>query len=211
MIAAVRKALGRTSALTAAPIPPAIDEPTVRLVHSDVGLPELLAGVAARNNMQVSVVHPEELLEGILQFLKANQVKSIGLTQGPLIRQLNLLAELRQAGFNARPWDELTLDDAYALDCGLTDVWAAVAEVGGLVMRSSAEHGRALSLIPPLHIAIVEPKNIVPDLVDLFQMIPRDQNDRMVIITGPSKTADIEMNLVTGVHGPGAVQLFILQ
>ena len=66
--------------------------------------------------------------------------------------------------------------------------------------------------MPPLHVAILEPKNFLPDLVDLFQLLSTDGGfSNVVLISGPSKTADIEMNLVTGVHGPGVVQLFILQ
>lgn len=211
VIESVRRALGRTQRLTTPPVPPEIDEPITRLVHSDVGLPELLAKVATDNKMGVTTVSPDELCEKLVDFVRSKGVKSIMLSVSPLLERLGVAESLRKAGFDARTWDELSLDEAYEIDCGITDVWAAVAEIGGLVIRQSPGHGRVLSLVPPLHIAIVEPKNIVPDLVDLFRMLPADQNDKFVIITGPSKTADIEMQLVTGVHGPGIVRLFLLQ
>lgn len=211
VIAAVRRALGRTAPLSAPPVPPEIDEPITRLVHSEVGLPELLAKVAQGNKMDVSLVSPDELVDQLVPYLRGKSVQSIMLSVSPLLEQLGVIETLRSGGFDARTWDALTLDQGYEMDCGITEVWTAVAEVGGLVIRSSPEHGRAISLLPPLHVAIVEPKNIVPDLVDLFRMLPKDQNDKFVIITGPSKTADIEMQLVTGVHGPGVVKLFILQ
>jgi L-lactate dehydrogenase complex protein LldG len=211
VIDAVRKALGRTAPLTAAPVPPAISEPLTRLVHSDVGLPELLAKTCKENKMGVTTLGPDEFGEALVNYLREKNVKSIALPVSPLLSSLNVFQTLRDAGFAVRKWDEMSLDDVYEVDCGITDVWAAVAEVGCLVIRGTPQHGRAISLVPNLHVAIIEPKNLVPDLVDLFQKMPTSENDRWVLVTGPSKTADIEMNLVTGVHGPGVVQVFILQ
>lgn len=211
VIESVRRALGRTGPLTTPPVPPQIDEPITRLVHTEVGLTELMAKVAKDNKMGVATVSPDELCQQLVEYLQGKGVKSIMLSVSPLLKRLGVTDALRKAGFTTKTWDELTLDDAYEFDCGITDVWAAVAEVAGLVVRESPEHGRILSLVPPLHVAIVEPSNILPDLVDLFRKLPADQNDKYVIITGPSKTADIEMQLVTGVHGPGVVQLFLLQ
>jgi L-lactate dehydrogenase complex protein LldG len=104
----------------------------------------------------------------------------------------------------------MTLDELYDFDCGVTDVYAGVAETGSLVIKHSPEHGRALSLVPAVHVAIVEPKNLVGDLVDLFEKLGRDGGGA-TIITGPSKTADIEMDLVVGGHGPGKVQIYLLR
>ncbi|HVT87545.1 MAG TPA: LUD domain-containing protein [Tepidisphaeraceae bacterium] len=211
VIESVRRALGRTSPLTVPPVPPVIDEPIVRLVQSDIGLAELFARVASENKMGVTPVSPDELADQLVAFLRKNRIKSVAMTISPLLKSLGIYESIRQAGVDVRTWNELQLDRVYDIDCGITDVWAAVAEVGGLVIRGTVDHGRAVSLVPAFHVAIVEPKNLVADLVDLFQKIPPDQNDKFVIITGPSKTADIEMNLVTGVHGPGMVQVFLLQ
>ncbi|WP_428939350.1 LutC/YkgG family protein [Fontivita pretiosa] len=211
VIRAVRLALGRTSPLTAPPTPPQIDETITRLVHTDIGLPELFARTAQANKMGVETVSPEELAPKLIAFLQARNVKTIALAGSKLLRDLCLPQSLRQAGLEAPSCDQLTLDELYDIDCGITDVWAAVAEVGALVVRGSPEHTRALSLVPPIHVAVVEPKNLMPDLVDLFQRLPKTPNEKLVLITGPSKTADIEMNLVTGVHGPGVVQVFLLQ
>ena len=119
---------------------------------------------------------------------------------------------IEQAGLTVHRWPDSTLDAAYDLDCGVTDVYAAVAETGSLVIRPTAQHGRALSLVPPLHIAVVEPQTIVPDLIDLLSQINAESPPpNITLITGPSKTADIEGALVTGVHGPGLVQVFLLK
>jgi L-lactate dehydrogenase complex protein LldG len=99
----------------------------------------------------------------------------------------------------------------YEADIGLTDVYAAVAETGSIVVRRSADHPLMASLVPPVHIAVVERHQIVPDLIDLMRKLNVEGTaGGVTIITGPSKTADIEMNLVTGVHGPGEVHVFVI-
>ena len=103
----------------------------------------------------------------------------------------------------------MTADQAYDFDAGLTEVDYAVAETGTLVIRHRPEHGRLLSLVPFVHVAIVQPKQILPDLIDLFETLAREGSGSGVsMISGPSKTADIEMNTVTGVHGPNVVKAF---
>jgi L-lactate utilization protein LutC len=208
----VSRALGRTGPLMEAPVPPAIDEPLARLVHSDIGLPELFAKRAAEMKMTVDGVNVEELFEKLAAFLRENQCAKIALPVSPLLDRLDLVGQLKAAGFEAKRWDAMTLDEVYDYDAGVTDVTYAVAETGSLVIRSSAGHGRAVSLVPPVHVAVLEPKNFVPDLVDLFERLAKDGDPTSVtIITGPSKTSDIEMTLVTGVHGPYRVHLFVLK
>lgn len=208
----VRVALGRQSPLAAPPVPPMIDEPIVRLVHSDFGLSELFARTAADNQMSPELVYVEELGDKLVAFLNQRQVRRIAMPISAFLEKLGVRAALKACKFDVRRWDELTLDELYDFDAGVTDAYAAVAETGSLVVRASAGHGRALSLVPPIHVAILEPKNFVPDLVDLFHKLSADGvASGTSIITGPSRTADIEMSLVVGVHGPTVVKVFILK
>jgi L-lactate dehydrogenase complex protein LldG len=208
----VSAALGRTGPLLEPPVPPKIDEPLARLVHTDIGLPELFAKRAAEMKMAVAAIYAEELMGKLIQFLRDNGCRKIALPVSKLLEGLDVGNQLSAAGFEVKRWDAMTLDELYDYDCGVTDVTYAVAETGSLVIRGSAGHGRALSLVPPIHVAVLEPKNFVPDLIDLFERLTKDGDPTSVtLITGPSKTSDIEMNLVVGVHGPCKVQLFILQ
>ena len=71
-----------------------------------------------------------------------------------------------------------------------------------------------MSLLPPMHIAVVERRQIVPDLFDAFQFLAAGGLDNLpsniTWITGPSKTGDIELQLTTGVHGPGKWRVIIV-
>jgi L-lactate utilization protein LutC len=210
----VRRALGRTGPMEHAPVPPVIEEPIVRLVHTEIGLSELFTKRAGEMKMKVAGVTPDQLAEQLIAFLRENECRKIGVAVSALLERLGIASALRGAGFETRTWDQMTLDEVYdGYDCAVTDVSYAVAETGSLVVEPNAGQGRGLSLVPMVHVAIVEPKNLVPDLVDLMEKLKWEGKSRsnVIMITGPSKTADIEMNVVTGVHGPNVVKVFVLQ
>jgi len=209
----VRRALGRAAPLTEVPPPPTIDEPITRLVHSDIGLDKLFVKRAADQNMLAMIVAPELAVMQVIEFLRAHKCEKIALVDCDLFKALGLAEGLREAGFEFRYWHEIALDELYdGFDCAVTDVTCAVAESASLVIRPTAKHGRAMSLVPMHHVAIVQANQILPDLVDLFEKLTLEgAGKNIIMISGPSKTADIEMNVVTGVHGPNVVQAFILQ
>lgn len=211
MIDIVRKALGRTEALANPPKPPEIADAFARLVPKDANLVERFAQSAVAAKMQVMRVTAQEVGGRLTEFLSKHGAKMVGIPASELIDRLGIARSIAAAGATVIRWDESTLDAAYDLDIGVTDVYAAVAETGSLVIRPGPGHGRALSLVPMVHVAIVEPGNIVADLIDLMEKIGTETRAaNITIITGPSKTADIEGELVTGVHGPGVVGVFLV-
>lgn len=87
---------------------------------------------------------------------------------------------------------------------GVTGADAALADSGGLVLVNGPGRGRLCSLLPPIHVAIVPIERMVPDLAAFLAGRPGvfDEASNVVVIAGPSRTADIEMTLTHGVHGP---------
>jgi L-lactate utilization protein LutC len=207
----VRRALGRSAPLDSVPPPPPIDEPITRLVHMDVGLPELFAKSAGELKMETEFLSVDVLVGNLISWLREKKIHRIMLSDSVLLNRLEIQFALRREGFDARRWSEISLDQSYDFDCGLTDATWAVAETGTLVIKTTPSHGRALTLVPMYHVAILEPRNFLPDSVDLFQKLTTEAGSYTVMISGPSKTADIEMNVVTGVHGPNVVKAYILQ
>ncbi|MGH9632028.1 MAG: LutC/YkgG family protein [Bryobacteraceae bacterium] len=96
-------------------------------------------------------------------------------------------------------------------DFGITSADFALADTGTLVMLSSPQEARMISLLPPVHIALVPRENILSSLDELFLLkpLPAEQTSSMVLITGPSRTGDIEQILVRGVHGPGEIHVIV--
>ena len=101
----------------------------------------------------------------------------------------------------------------FNVDAAVTGVLAAVAETGTLVCVSGKSSARGVSLIPPVHIALLSVSQIVGDLFDYFDQLSAqaDLPANVNLISGPSKTADIEGILITGVHGPGHVHIVVLE
>lgn len=120
---------------------------------------------------------------------------------------------LRELGFASGITDKTELRRACATaGVGITSADYALADTGSLVMIASPDDARLISLLPPVHIAIVPANRILTGLDELYTLIPRpaDRTSSMVFITGPSRTADIEQILVRGVHGPGEIHVVIV-
>lgn len=91
---------------------------------------------------------------------------------------------------------------------GITEADFLLPETGTLVLRSSAEKPRAVSLLPRIHLAIVRPEMLRADIHQVFAEA-RDSS-YLVFISGPSRTADIELTVTLGVHGPKNLYVWIL-
>jgi L-lactate dehydrogenase complex protein LldG len=97
-------------------------------------------------------------------------------------------------------------------DVGITCADYALADTGTLVMFSTPLEARLISLLPPAHIAILPEDRLLSGLDELFSVLPDPASisSSMVLITGPSRTADIEQILVRGVHGPGQLTVVLV-
>lgn len=124
----------------------------------------------------------------------APYLKTCGITALPQVK----------SGFTDR---EALRNACAAADIGITSADYVLAETGTLVMLSSRQEARLISLLPPVHLAVFPRSRIVANLDELLTRLPKpaEQSSSMVLITGPSRTADIEQILVRGVHGPGEI------
>jgi L-lactate dehydrogenase complex protein LldG len=139
------------------------------------------------------------------------------------LRLGELLAELEIAALDydalAKMPREARRTITLSASVGITSADFAIAETGTLAVFSRPGQERLASLAPPLHVAVIERRQILPDLFDLFARLDGSDresagNDRLpsnlALITGPSKTGDIELQLTTGVHGPGEWHVIVI-
>lgn len=112
-----------------------------------------------------------------------------------------------------RSCDPFSRDAIASTEVGITSADYALADTGSLVIFTESNESRLLSLLPPCHIAVIESSRIVASLDDVFRLrpLPGAESSAMTIITGPSRTADIEMRLVRGVHGPGEIHVIVIE
>jgi L-lactate utilization protein LutC len=96
---------------------------------------------------------------------------------------------------------------------GITSADYALANTGTLVMMASPSEQRLVSLLPPVHIAVVPCSSLLSSLDEFLAMValPAAATSSTVFITGPSRTADIEQILVRGVHGPGEIHVVLVE
>ena len=113
------------------------------------------------------------------------------------------------------PYDreiEQLKDVVFDIDAGITSTYGGIAETGALILWSSESEPRLLSLVPPIHIAVLQADKIYGTFLEVIQ----EENwgngmpTNAFLISGPSKTADIELTLAFGVHGPKELIVLIL-
>ena len=185
-----------------------------------------VGGDPARVALHTGVSERATMLERFVAEARALGVETFveGAADGVRERLATLVSGLRVSSWNLErlPYDAgAVLDGATfgsapraeqaAADVGVTGCHGAIAETGSLVLLSAPGCSHAVSLLPPLHVALVRPQDLYPTMGGFFAA----NGDRMsgasscTFVTGPSRTADIELSLTIGVHGPGRVVVII--
>jgi L-lactate utilization protein LutC len=125
--------------------------------------------------------------------------------QGPPVNRVDDFARnAESAGFVVHRGDAPAIEGA-----GVSRALYALADTGSVVLAASPDEPRAASLLPDVHVTLVSEDVIVAGLDELFAAVGNDLPSSLAIVTGPSRSADIEQKLTVGVHGPGEVHVVI--
>jgi len=112
-----------------------------------------------------------------------------------------------------RPVEDLKELLVDGIDAAVTTTRGAIAETGTLVLWPDVDEPRLLSLLPPIHVALLRQADIADTLAEVMtaQNWAATMPTNVLLISGPSKTADIEQTLAYGVHGPKELIVLVLQ
>lgn len=166
---------------------------------------------------EVHIVNTENLMKSLTMTLKNKGINEllyapdtdIGSALEKLRKKnIDTLPELVPFGKNIEHFKT----QLFEVEASITSAAGAIADTGAIILRPDKKEPRLMSLVPPIHIAILAAERIHNSFSEVIQK--ENWSDRMptniLLISGPSKTADIELTLAYGVHGPKELILFIL-
>ena len=159
----------------------------------------------------ILVNHEDEVAPALKELANAGQWQRVATHQGGLANKL--------AGSLGLPL--LVVDGGYdknalaMCDAGISECDALVAQTGSVVVTSMTAGGRALSCLPPHHVVIARCSQLVADLTSALALVQTKHGARypsmISLITGPSRTGDIERILVLGAHGPKQLTILCIR
>lgn len=204
----ISRVLGHEGPHSPAERPPAVNDAVVRVVDGSSDLLNTFVRSAAATGMTAHRAALSTAAQKVVEVLSAVGARRIAIaTSVPDVAA----AVARTSVTVVNHTDGAGFEPLYEVDAGVTDVHTAIAETGSPVCIYGRGQGRGLSLVPPVHIALVRKSDIVPDLIDFWNARDLRHSSGLVLITGPSKTADIEGILITGVHGPREVHIILIE
>jgi len=159
---------------------------------------------------KLSICPPGDVWQKILEILRAHSIDEI-LAWNATYLPDRLLEKLTEAGVEIIfPTGETVLACSH-VRAGLTGASAAIAETGSILVLGGPGRPLTSSLLPEVHIALLREKDVYDQLGQVLQIEEIRQAPSAVLVSGPSRTADIEMTLTIGVHGPGELQVICME
>lgn len=154
------------------------------------------------NHAQLAVINTlSELPQAVATYLSNHQLPFTIVSEQSLIplpwQAANILAEHRAP----------TKED----ECGITTILAADATTGAMLITDTITHMPTLSLLPPHHIAVIKQQSLYPSISEVLNTIKKPIPSLCNFICGPSRTADIEQEMVLGMHGPTNVLVILVK
>ena len=201
----IRHSLGRTEATSITQRPTVYQSRQTGSMNSEIQLffdeIKKLSGVGQR-------LAPNGIVDALKALVAENNIRKATVWNTPHLKQLQITDNLSMLGVeNVSP--TANKHEMAFCDLGITEADYLLPETGTIVLHSSAEMPRAVSLLPRIHLAIVRPEMLCPDMHQVFT--ETKNSNYLVFITGPSRTADIELTTTLGVHGPKELFVWILE
>lgn len=200
----IRRSLGRTARSPLKPRPAIYASRQAESLESEVEqfLDEIkkLSAVGQR-------LSSNEIDNGLRSLVTEQSIQKATVWETPHLRQLGVTDILNSLGVELVS-PNANKHEMAQCDLGITEADFLLPETGTLVLKSSHEKPRAVSLLPRIHLAIIRPEMLRADMHLVFAEA-KDSN-YLVFITGPSRTADIELTVTLGVHGPKNLYVWMI-
>ncbi len=171
---------------------------------------QFMAELAKVGGIAKAASDEQEALQYLFGLIERHQAKRVMKSNFALGEQLRLKQALEQVGVKVIEEAAHGFSEA---EMGVTGVFAAIAETGTLLLGAEAGHWGLASTLPPVHVAFLKKNQIRQNLDEAFKDLKRafaQGHKEFVLVTGPSRTADIALTLITGVHGPKELHALIL-
>lgn len=204
IIESVRRSLGRTAHTPLGVRPTIYEARQPGSMDSEI---ELFLGEVKKLSGVGHKLALSEIDFALQTLVEEQNLNKATVWETPYLRQLGITEILNSLGVELVS-PNANKHEMALCDLGITEAEYLLPETGTLVLRSSAEKPRAVSLLPRVHLAIVRPEMLRADMHQVFAE-GRDSH-YLVFITGPSRTADIELTVTLGVHGPKNLFVWIM-
>lgn len=202
-LARIRSRQGPPPTIGPHPPPPAPDVvPEVRFKSLD-GVGDLRPVFVAAAQRAAAVVHDGlDVVDVLAALLAEHEVRSTVVTSEPEAVEAGEL--LRGLGVEVLPYSR---EAAASADLGVTSAIAGIAATGSLVIDAAVAGSRGAGLLPPVHLCVLPADRLVATPSDVLRRGPRPLPSNRVLVTGPSRTGDIEQIITLGAHGPTALHI----
>ncbi len=203
----VRAALQRSPNSPVPPVPAASRVAPRTPASQEAEIAQLFAEIEKLSGKTRRLAKAGMLTSALADLVKAESVKKASLWTTPDLLAWDVAGILRSLGVEIVP-PEAGKRRVAECELGVTSVDAALPETGTLLLGSSPERPRVVSLLPRVHLAILTLGVLRADLHQALAEVK--QGGYCVMITGPSRTSDIELTLTLGVHGPKSLYAWLL-
>lgn len=216
----VRRALGRTATVPPEPLA-GFCEPTIKADVTELitRFTDEATAVRAQVHRVSDKLH---FVDKLAEICAANKDDELALSKSELFTEMDLGPMLNARGFStSTELDALDHDSLVArlakCGAGVTAADYAIAETGTIVLSSDEPNALLVSLLPPVHIALLRSSQIMASLDEVISRLSKerinlaDPSRSVTLITGPSRTSDVELVLSIGVHGPKELHVIILK
>jgi L-lactate dehydrogenase complex protein LldG len=206
----VRRALGRTVQISSpqgAPLSPRPDIYEPRQPEAIDSETTRFLGEITKLSGSGQKLSPLDLDSALKTLVTEQSIRKATAWETPHLRALGITEILNSLGVELIS-PNASKHEMALCDLGVTEADFLLPETGTLVLYSSFEKPRAVSLLPRIHLAIVRPEMLRADMHQVFA--EAKNHNYLVFITGPSRTADIELTVTLGVHGPKKLFVWML-